>query len=127
MTLLVPGSAAPPLVADGREFSLVLGCPLYQLLRRVGLSDEVPGLVWRRILFVVSITWAPLLALSAVHGSFLGVGRTMPFVNDVECHVRFLVSVPLLIVAELFVYRRMRPLINQLRACGLVRPGDMVL
>ena len=37
----------------------------------------------------------------------------MPFLLDVEVHVRFLVAMPLLIGAELVVHRRMRPVVKQ--------------
>ena len=44
----------------------------------------------------------------------------MPFVRDIEAHVRYLVSLPLLIVAELIVHQRMRPLVAQFLERGLV-------
>lgn len=64
-------NARPPLAgrdqpADPKTFSLVLGGPLFQLLRRVHLSDDALMLVQRRILVTVLITWLPLLALSAL-------------------------------------------------------------
>jgi hypothetical protein len=106
----------------GQDFSLVLGGPLFKLLRRARLTDDVLGLLHRRIAAAVLITWAPLLALSALEGGLVGPGRTMPFLDDIGCHLRFLGVVPLLIVAELIVHRRMRPLIEQFRVRKLVRP-----
>jgi hypothetical protein len=43
----------------------------------------------------------------------LGGTVAIPFLLDVEVQVRFLVVVPLLIVAEMVVHRRMRPLVQQ--------------
>jgi hypothetical protein len=37
----------------------------------------------------------------------------VPFLFDIEAHVRFLVALPLLVLAELVVHRRMRPLLQQ--------------
>ena len=48
------------------DFSVVLGGPLYQLMRRTRLSDDALALVHRRILATVIITWVPLLVLSLV-------------------------------------------------------------
>ncbi len=47
----------------------------------------------------------------------------MPFLMDVEVHVRFLLTMPLLIVAELVVHRRMRPVVKQFLDRNLI-PGS---
>jgi hypothetical protein len=39
------------------DFSLVLGGPLYQLLRRAHLTGVVLELVWCREIFFVLLTW----------------------------------------------------------------------
>jgi hypothetical protein len=109
---------------DAQDFSLVLGGPLFQLLRRGRLSDDALGLVRRRIAFFVMITWAPLFVLSALQGSLVGGGRSMSFLNDIGSHLRFLVVVPLLLVAELVVHRRMRPMVDQFQVRGLVPPSQ---
>ena len=54
------------------------------------------------------LAWLPLLVLSVVEGQALGGNVAVPFLLDVEAHVRFLVALPLLIVAELVVHQRMR-------------------
>jgi hypothetical protein len=110
--------------ASDVDFSLTLGGPLFQLFRRTHLSDDALALAHRRIFAAVAITWAPLLVICAWQGSLVGGGRPMPFWKDIDCHLRFLVSVPLLIFAELFVHRRMRPLVDQFRVRELVRPDQ---
>src|SRR3977135_2370496 len=89
-------AGAPP--AGEENFSLVLGGPLFQLLRRGRLSDDALHLVHRRIALAVLITWAPLLALSALQGGLIGSGGAMGFLNDVGANLRFLVVVSLLIL-----------------------------
>ena len=116
-----PASAA---LSRDEDFSLVLGGPLYQLLRRVHLSDGALGLVHRRILFVTLITWAPLLAFSAMQGGLLGPGRTMPLLDDIGLHLRFLVAAPLLILGEVVVHRRMKLIVGQFRVRSLIQPHD---
>ncbi len=95
-------------VTNPPDFSLVLGGPLYQLLRRARLSDDALSLTHKRIVVLCSITWLPLLVLSLLDGQALGGGATIPFLFDIDVHVRFLVAMPLLIAAELVVHRRMR-------------------
>jgi len=98
---------------DRLDFSLVLGGPLFQLMRRAHVSDGALDLVKRRILFFVSLTWLPLLVLSVLEGQAFGGSAPVPFLWDVEAHARFLVALPLLIVAELIVHQRMRPIVRQ--------------
>ena len=95
---------------DAQDFSLVLGGPLFQLLRRVHLSDDALTLLHHRVLVISLLAWLPLLMLSTLQGNLLGGGVAVPFLYDIEVHVRFLVAVPLLIIAELVAHRRMRPI-----------------
>ena len=54
------------------DFSLVLGGPLYQLLRRVHLADDALMLQRRRIVLISLFAWLPLLVLAALGGRLLG-------------------------------------------------------
>ena len=77
-------------------------------------------LVRQRILVISLFAWLPLLLLSTLKGQALGGSITVPFLMDVEVHVRFLVALPLLIAAELVVHQRMRPVARQfLEAVGI--------
>lgn len=96
------------------DFSLVLGGPLFQVLRRAHLSDDALTLQRRRIVVISTLAWLPLLVLSALGGRLLGGGVAVPFLLDVDVHVKFLVAMPLLIAAELVVHRRMRTLMRTL-------------
>ena len=108
MTSTAPESAAQ-LLKDPPQFSLVHGGPLFQLLLRSRLSSDSLSLVMRRIVVFVSITWVPLAVLAAHDGHLLGARLPVPFLLDVETHIRFLVAVPLLLAAELIVHRRLLP------------------
>jgi hypothetical protein len=108
------------LLQDPYDFSLVLGGPLYQLLRRASLCGEVLELLCRRILVISLLAWLPLLVLSVWGGQALGGSINVPFLLDVEVHVRFLLALPLLILAELVVHRRMRPVVQQFLARHLI-------
>ena len=98
---------------DPLDFSLVLGGPLFQLLRRTHLADDALMLLRQRILFISLFCWLPLLVLSVLEKKAWGESVDVPFLLDVEVHVRFLVVVPLFIVAEMVVHQRMRPLLHQ--------------
>jgi hypothetical protein len=102
------------------DFSLVLGGPLFQLLRRAHLSGDGLELVRTRILVIVGLVWPPLLVLSALEGRALGSRVAVPFLLDAEASVRFLVALPLLIASELVVHQRMRLVVPQFRERRLI-------
>jgi hypothetical protein len=107
-------------VKDSTDFSLVLGGPLYQLLRRVHLSGDTLELLHRRVIALTLLAWAPLLVLSIAEGHAWGRDVQLPFLNDIELHARLLLALPLLIFGELFIYRRMRRVAQQFLARGLI-------
>ena len=115
----------PGLRLDTLDFSLVLGGPLFQLLRRAHLADDAMMLVSQRVIIIVLLAWVPLLVLSTLEGRVLGGNVAVPFLFDVEVHVRYLVALPLLIIAELVVHRRMRPLVQQFLERNLIPESAM--
>lgn len=94
------------------NFSLVLGGPLYQFFRKTHLEDRVEDHLLWRIVVISGLVWVPLLLLSLFEGTLLG-GVPIPFIGDIETHVRFLLVVPLFILAELFVHLRIRGIVAQ--------------
>src|SRR5215469_4534655 len=93
---------------DPPDFSIVLGGPLFQLLRRVRLEGDHLELLYRRLIVFIGITWLPLFLLTTVL-PFAGEAGRLAFLRDIEVHARFLVALPAFIVAELIVHARMLP------------------
>jgi len=110
---------------ERKDFSLVLGGPLFQLLRRMHISGDALELVRQRTLFIVFLAWLPLLGLSVLEGQALGGRAAVPFLWDIEAHVRFLVALPLLIVAEPIVHERMRLVARQFLDRNLIPEGAL--
>ncbi|MGE5102169.1 MAG: hypothetical protein ACM3SX_19455 [Deltaproteobacteria bacterium] len=114
-----------PLDPEPRDFSIILGGPLFQLLRRAHISGDALELVRRRVVVMALLAWLPLLVLCIASGDAFGGAAAVPFVKDVQVHVRFLIAMPLLIVAELVVHQRLRPVAFEFLTRGLV-PSDAV-
>lgn len=106
-------ASAASALRDASQFSVVLGGPLFQLLRRAHMSGDALEMARRRIVVLSLITWLPLLVLSTIQGQTPGQPETVPFLNDVEVHLRFLVALPLLVAAEILVHVRLRPIARQ--------------
>jgi len=107
------------------EFSLVLGGPLFQLFRKAHLTGNALELVRQRIVVISLFAWLPLLVLSALQGQLLGGPVAVPFLLDVEVHVKFLLAMPLLIAAELVVHQRMRFVVRQFLERNLIPESAM--
>jgi hypothetical protein len=110
---------------EPQDFSLVLGGPLFQFLRRSHLTDDTLMLLYRRIIVISLFAWLPLLILSALEGHALGGSPAVPFLWDIDAHARFLVAIPLLIIAELVVHSRMRFLVKQFLERHLIPDNAM--
>ena len=101
------------------DFSLVIGGPLYRILRRARLDGSHHELLWRRIALAILVTWLPLLVLSLWDGNAWN-GTLVPFVRDVDTHVRFLIVVPLLFVAEIVLHGRVGQAVEKFRDRDLI-------
>ncbi len=106
------------------DFSLALGGPLFQIYRRAHLSGDALELLHRRVVAIALFAWSPLCILAALGGDALG-GVRIPFLYDVETHTRFLVALPLLVAAEVFVHRRVTPLARRFVERGIVAGEDV--
>lgn len=106
---------------EPEDFSLVLGGPLFQLLRKAHLEGDALELLPRRIIASVGLTWFPLLIISILSNVVSGT-RWVPFFRDIEVHVRFLIALPTLIAAELLVSSRMRSAVRRFIEWRIVLP-----
>ncbi len=67
--------------------------------------------------------WVPLLLLSMAEGHAWGSSVALTFLRDVETHLRLLIAVPLLLLAEFTVHRQVSPIVQRFVANGLIPPA----
>ena len=106
------------------NFSLVLGGPLFQFFICAGINTDTLGLLKRRVVVISLFTWFPLLLFSVFSGEVLGSESKVPFFYDLDVHLRFLVALPLLLIAELIVHLRIRPIVWQFIDRGIISKRD---
>ena len=109
---------------DPPDFSIVLGGPLFQLLRRAHLEGGHLELLYRRLIVFIGVTWLPLCLLATV-GPFAGSAGRFAFLRDIEVHARFLVALPAFIVAELVVHSRMLPVARRFVERRIIQVEDL--
>jgi hypothetical protein len=108
-------------VGEFPELSLMEGGPGDALMKRLRLiRPELGAASGRTALILAALTWLPLLVFSLLEGLALG-GARIPFLYDIAAHARFLVAVPVLVLAEIPIGRRLRGIARQFLEAGLVR------
>jgi len=114
----------PSVTQEAPDFSLVLGGPIFQLMRRSRLSGDTLELLYRRIAVITVVAWAPLFVLSIL-ASGAGTTTGLSFLHDIEAHARLLVALPVLIAAELVVHSRIRLVVKAFLTRRIVVEKDV--
>jgi hypothetical protein len=107
------------------HFSITRGGPLHWILVRFGHVSEERQRVITRALLAVLITWVPLLVLSFMQGQAYGTQIKISFLRDIAVNVRFLIAVPILILAESAIDRRWRIIVLQFLRSELVGEKEL--
>jgi hypothetical protein len=119
-----PAAAEATSLADPGHFSLVNGGPLYRLWQRTGLVGDAMQWAHRRVLAALLLTWLPLLLLSLIDGRAWSGGVVLPFLKDADTHVRLLIAMPLLILAEVEAHRELPSILRCFVDRGLLSPAQ---
>lgn len=106
-------------VLEMKRLSVVEGGPLDRLQLRLGLMQLQRPLIMRRALVFSLIGWLPLLILSSLQGTLFKNVR-IPFLYDPSPHIRFLLSIPLLIAAEVVIGPRIVAATSHFITSGLI-------
>jgi len=102
------------------NFSLTRGGPFHRLLVLLGRAGDERQRVINRALLATLVTWLPLLLFSLVQGLAYGPQVKIPFLRDFAANARFLVALPILILAESRIDQRWRRLVLEFLRSGLV-------
>ena len=106
-----------------RPFLLMEGGPFYNFEKLVGLIKGSSPRVKRRAIASALLTFVPLLILSALqHRAISHV--TVPFVRDFSTYSRFLLAIPLLLIAEVVLGPRIVGSAAHFIESGLVLEKD---
>jgi len=108
-----------------KNFSIVVGGPVYDFLYRFHLVRQSMPNVWRRILALMAVTWLPLLLLSLKEGLAFGHQVRIPFLYDLTMYGRLLIGVPLLLYAELWIDPAIREGVSEFLDARLVPDKEL--
>ncbi len=107
-----------------RPFLLMEGGPFFNIQRRIGLIKQNSHRTKRRALLAALATWLPLFLLAAMQHRAFGHSVPVPFVRDFSTYTRFLLALPILILAENTLGPRIAGAAAHLVSSGLVLEKD---
>jgi hypothetical protein len=107
------------------SFSLTRGGPFHRLISLVGPAHSERRRVINRALIATLLCWFPLVAFSFLQGLALPPKVTVPFLYDYAVHLRFLIALPILILAESAIDRRWNILAQEFVRSGLVEKNEI--
>ena len=112
-------SAASPTVRVPFECA-----PPYHLESSLGLIRAGHLHVVRRAILAVAIAWLPLALLTLVRGDFMRADHANAFILDIGCYARYLITLPLLVLAEALCAPRLTAIAWQFITAGLIAEAD---
>jgi hypothetical protein len=105
---------------EADSFSLLAGGLLYRFMQNIGLANRT---IFRAVV-LSALAWFPLVVLSAVQGLAINGGVRIPLLGDYGVYGRFLIAIPLLVLAEPYINRRIQIILHQFSASKLIRSED---
>jgi hypothetical protein len=109
---------------DDLGISLVRGDAVFRLGQRIGLIPPNGLGVGRRALLLAAVTWLPIAGWAALAGRALPGIVDEPLLRHFGIHVRCLVAIPLLVLAEAMAHAVTTRLVPHFVTSGLVKDGD---
>jgi hypothetical protein len=106
--------------ATTTDFSVVEGGPTYRILCQLGLLKRETQTIYRTAIAFALVAWLPLAVLSAIQGVAIAKTVTIPFLYDIAAYTRFLIAVPLLVIAEAVIGAHLAEVSANFISSGLV-------
>lgn len=97
--------------------------PYARIQAALGLTGPSAKRVGQRAVIAAAIAWLPLVVLAAAEGLMIRADPRESMLLDVATHVRYLISIPLFLIAEVSCLPRLARIAHHFGAAGLI-PGS---
>lgn len=95
--------------------------------RRLGLTRPNAPNIGRRALIMVLVGWAPLMVLAGLHGLLTGPEPFVSLLREIGVHARYLIAIPLLVLAETECAARLSRITYHFMDSGIVPESQRAL
>lgn len=96
---------------------------IHSLMLRLRLQAPDDYHVRRRAILLVGVCWLPLLLLTLIQGNLFNRDLDISFVVDPIPYVRFLITLPILIIAEALIDPLIAAVISSISTSGIISPA----
>lgn len=91
-----------------------------KLLLKAGISDNENKLKFAKVFILFVICWLPLAIMTLINGTFWTGEITTSFITSFDTQVRFLISMPIFILAQKLVSLRLGIVLKQFIKSGII-------
>lgn len=105
------------------DLSLFVNGPLYRFYLFTGLATDQLQLYKRRIIIICMVVWLPLFIFT-IFDRVIYTGVAIPFLFDIDVHIRFLISLPLLIYGEVVANEWLKIIVRKLLQNNIILEKD---
>lgn len=95
-----------------------------KLLNRLGIGGHSTKVEMIRVLFFFAICWVPLAVITLIQGSFWTGNAHTSFITNFDTQTRFIISMPIFILAERAISPKLARTLNQFISSGIVKKED---
>ena len=106
------------------DFEIVQRGLSHRLAQRLPVLSQSPVGRMTRIATYVAVVWLPLAILSWMSGHAYGPAVKNPFFFDIEVHVRLLIALPLLLIADSIISLSLKVQARHLLEIGILSETD---
>jgi len=97
-----------------------------KFLSKLGIKEDGVNRQLSMVLIPFVICWIPMAAYTLFHNTFWTGDITTSFITHFDTQIRFLVSMPIMILAEKLVSTRLGRILNQFVESGIVAKEDIL-
>ncbi len=95
-----------------------------KLLNKLGIGGHSTKVQLMRVLFFFTMCWVPLAVITLIQGSFWTGDPHTSFISNFDTQARFIISMPIFILAETIISPKLALTLNQFINSGIVRHED---
>lgn len=95
-----------------------------RMIAKAGISGKSMKAQLIRAVIPMAVCWIPMAVFTALKGTFLTGDITTSFITSLDTQARFLVSMPIFIIAEKLVTPKLELILNQFMNSGIVSRED---
>lgn len=91
-----------------------------KLLSKAGITGDGPKVQFSKVLIPFAVCWLPLAIITLLQNNFWTGDTTNSFITSFDTQARFLISMPILILAEKIVTARLGLILGQFVNSGII-------